>query len=156
MLTLYQLKQNTFFKCCYKSPAYIKNTFLMSILAVILFVIYSLYFRTDGGSLLGAFQILRGLNSNTFNYLQRHTEKLKLHQEIYDFNLAKQKMTSINFFSTCVKYNKPCRFLNLAAEWPALTKWSQENGGQEYLLNLFGENQEIDTFMSPELLTDSW
>jgi hypothetical protein len=55
MLTLYQLKQNTFFKCCYKSPAYIKNTFLMIILAIILFVIYTFYFRSDGGSLFGAF-----------------------------------------------------------------------------------------------------
>ena len=156
MLTLYQLKQNTCFKCCYKSPAYIKNTFLMIILAMILFVIYSFYFRSDGGSLFGAFQILRGLNSNTFNYLQRHTEKLKLDKEIYTFDIAKTKMTSINFFSSCVKYNKPCRFLNLAEDWPAVTKWSQENGGQEYLLNLLGENQEIDTYSSQELLTDSW
>ena len=69
MLTLYQLKQNSFFKCCYKSPAYIKNTFLMMILAALLFVVYTVYFRSDGGSLLAAFQILRGLNSNTFNYL---------------------------------------------------------------------------------------
>ena len=36
MLTLYELKQNTCFRCCYKAPYYIKNLFLMGVLAVLL------------------------------------------------------------------------------------------------------------------------
>ena len=74
MLTLYQLKQNSCFRCFYKSPYYIKNVFLMSILSVVLFIIYCVYFRSDGGSIKSAMKILKGLNSNTFNYLEEHKE----------------------------------------------------------------------------------
>ena len=71
----------------------------MIVLSIILFIIYVFYFRSDGGSFLGAVQILKGFNSNTFNYLQRHTEKLMLHHKIPNFDVTQGKVTSINFFS---------------------------------------------------------
>ena len=70
MFTLYELKQNTCFRCCYKSPYYIKNLFLMGVMSVVLFIIYVVYFRADGGNILNIMNILKGLNSNTFNYLE--------------------------------------------------------------------------------------
>ena len=49
----------------------------MATLAYILVIIYCFYFRGDGGSLNNALKILRGLNSNTFNYLEEHKEEVK-------------------------------------------------------------------------------
>jgi len=42
----------------------------MVILLSLLFIIYAIYFRADGGNLMNAIKILKGLNSNTFNYLE--------------------------------------------------------------------------------------
>jgi len=70
MLTMYELKQNSCFRCVYKAPYYIKNIVLMIALALTLFVIYIFYFRTDGGSYNAMLQIMKGFNSNTFNFLE--------------------------------------------------------------------------------------
>ena len=58
MMTLYQLKQNGCFRCFYKAPYYIKNVVLMAVLTVIMFIVYAIYFRADGGNLKNAFKIL--------------------------------------------------------------------------------------------------
>ena len=122
MITLYSLKQNSCFRCCYKAPAYIKNIFLMIMLACLLFIIHVVYFRSDGGSILSAVNILKGLNSNTFNYLQSNSlQVMKLQQGIKNF--SKQTVTSMQFFSECIKFNKPCFFKDLAKSWPATSKW---------------------------------
>ena len=88
MLTLYELKQNTCFRCCYKAPYYIKNLFLMGVLAVILFMIYVIYFRADGGHYQNVLNILKGLNSNTFNYLETNRDALGLDPEIQHYTLG--------------------------------------------------------------------
>ena len=49
----------------------------MCILSVLLFIIYAIYFRADGGSLQSALKILKGLNSNTFNYLEVNKHMLR-------------------------------------------------------------------------------
>jgi len=41
-------------------------------------VVYFLYFRKDGGNLQSITKILRGLNSNTFNYLELNSKSLRL------------------------------------------------------------------------------
>lgn len=82
MLTLYELKQNSCFRCFYKSPYYIKNMFLMALMGVLLFVIYVIYFRADGGNLMNIMNILKGLNSNTFNYLESQKTLLGLDDEV--------------------------------------------------------------------------
>lgn len=89
MITLYELKQNTCFRCCYKSPYYIKNLFLMLTLAVLLLIIYVIYFRADGGSLESIMKIMKGLNSNTFNYLETHQDKLKIREKIPEYIIHK-------------------------------------------------------------------
>ena len=94
----------------------------MCVMAVMLFIIYAVYFRSDGGSLTSAVNILRGLNSNTFNYLQTHKSKLSLNGGIPV--LGSSNVTSINFFSRCVKYNRPCKIPELAISWPAVEYWN--------------------------------
>ena len=89
MLTLYQLKQNRCFRCTYKAPYYIKNMFLMCVLLVIIFMIYVVYFRADGGSIHVAYNILKGLSSNTFNHLQANSiSNLKIDRDIRWFDVA--------------------------------------------------------------------
>ena len=87
-MTLYELKQNRCFRCCYKSPYYIKNLFLMAILGVAIFIIYVVYFRADGGHVQNVINILKGLNSNTFNYLETNREVLGLDTEMPEFLLS--------------------------------------------------------------------
>jgi len=156
MLTLYQLKQNRCFRCCYKAPYYIKNVFLMALLAVLLFLIYALYFRADGGSVNNALRIIRGLNSNTFNYLDANKRELRLDQKIDElvWNPPLSEINSLTFFSSCVIYNKPCKLKGLANNWPATLKWSTgENtvsstglSGTDYMMNLIGANHTVKTY----------
>lgn len=48
----------------------------MAALCVLMFIIYVIYFRADGGSIENAIKILKGLNSNTFNYLTANMEQI--------------------------------------------------------------------------------
>ena len=41
-------------------------------------IIYVLYFRRDGGNIYSIPRILKGLNSNTFNYLEEHSDTLRM------------------------------------------------------------------------------
>ena len=82
MLTLYELKQNSCFRCIYKSPYYVKNIFLMAVLSILLFVIYVIYFRADGGNYQAIMKILQGMNSNTFNYLETNKHVLQVGKKI--------------------------------------------------------------------------
>ena len=70
-MSLFQLKHS----CCYrvfcKTPYYIRNMVLLLIQGLLLALIYMIFFRADGGSLEKALKILKGLNSNTFNYLSQ-------------------------------------------------------------------------------------
>ena len=78
MISLFKLKQNDVFRTCYKTPYFIKNLFLMIIQAVLILIIYLIFFRADGGSIENAYKILRGLNSKTFNYLTHSEVKSSL------------------------------------------------------------------------------
>ena len=87
----------------------------MCLLAIMLFASYVMYFRADGGSIKSGLNILKGLNSHTFNYLQSNSiNNLKLNHGIRTYDTEKQQMTSIKFWSECVKFNRPCIFDNLA------------------------------------------
>ena len=146
MLTLYELKQNPVFRCCYKSPYYIKNMFLMIVLSVLLFIIYAIYFRADGGNYANIIKILKGLNSNTFNYLETNKNLLGLGKAMPEFKIdyesaSARNVNTLEFFSDCVRLNRPCALRNLAQSWPATTKWSitdEKSEGWTYLEKLFG------------------
>ena len=128
----------------------------MGVLSVLLFVIYVIYFRADGGSLQSAVNILRGLNSNTFNYLQTHKDRLNLDTKVPSLGSYNSKISSINFFSKCVKFNKPCKLPELALNWPAVQNWSSENEGLQYLQNLIGENQTVEAYYNDQQIDSSF
>ena len=77
MITLLRLKHDDpGFRLVYKWPYYVKNGILLIIQAILLLLIYLVYFRVDGGSYDKAIKILHGLNSNTFNYLETNKSDL--------------------------------------------------------------------------------
>lgn len=69
----------------------------------------------------------------------------------------------MNFFSFCVKYNKPCVIRNLAKDWPALKKWNsvgkytEDNSdfGTKYINNLLGDTT-VSVYVNDEIRTDSF
>ena len=93
-------------------------------------------------------KILKGLNSNTFNYLEHNKNELGLNYAFSEWVLEKDvntPLTSLSFFSQCVRINKPCRFIKLAKHWPALEKWSVKSDGQQYLNRNFAA-QPLEIF----------
>ena len=116
MFTLYEVKQSPCFRSVYKVPSYFKNIILSLILMAIIGITYVVFFRADGGNLTNIMKILKGLNSNTFNYLMSHRETLQIDRPIRKFgikgknaDLAKMPNT-IEVFSDCVRNNRPCVF----------------------------------------------
>lgn len=59
----------------------------MIVLTVLLFIIYAIYFRADGGNYDNIIKILKGLNSNTFNYLETNKKMLGLDKDIPKFTI---------------------------------------------------------------------
>ena len=55
-------------------------------------------------------------------------------------HLDAKNITTVNFFSNCVRYNKPCRLKGLASNWTALEKWKEENNGYKYIGDMFGDS----------------
>ena len=151
MFTLYELKQNSCFRSCYKTPYYFKNLLLVLIMTLVLGVTYVVYFRADGGNVQNILKILAGLNSNTFNYLTSHQESLRIGRDIRKWNMTGGEQlshwpTTIEFFSDCVRIGRPCHFVGMAKYWPASQKWKTANGGADYLKNKFGDSP-LDTFI---------
>ena len=97
----------------------------MIVLACFLFVMDVIFFRADGGgNIRSTANILKGLNSNTFNYLQANSLKnLGLEKPMHIYDTHKLNVTSVSFFANCVKLNKPCVFKSMAESWPAMEKW---------------------------------
>lgn len=90
--------------------------------------------------------ILNGLNSNTFNYLESQKSLIGLDDEvtkITSFDLTEDDLTTENFYSNCVRLNAPCKLEKMAAEWPALTKWADDDvsSGKKYLKGIFGKDK---------------
>ena len=134
---------------------------------IVLGTIYLLYFRADGGSVAAAVKILKGLNSNTFNYLDTHREALNVDRKMPFFDyLSAVSIDTISFFSQCVRVNKPCIIDRLASNWRAKEYWrtggeatnsAGEEIGPEYLKKLIGEDTEVRAFNFDEpLLTNKY
>ena len=100
-------------------------------------------------------RIMKGLNSNTFNFLNQPEQRsmLLIGKNYPHFIEAPEGAMpsrtlpeSLDFFSTCVRYNRPCYLKTLALDWPATTKWAEKNGGQAYLKNKLGD-QPVGAFL---------
>jgi hypothetical protein len=65
----------------------------------------------------------------------------------YD-NPSARNVNTLEFFSDCVRLNRPCALRNLAQTWPATKNWSitDENSvGWGFLEKLFG-NDKLDVY----------
>lgn len=86
--------------------------FLMIVLTILLFIIYAIYFRADGGNYANIIKILKGLNSNTFNYLETNKHLLGLGKTMPEFKIEHGKdarnVNTLQFFSDCVRLNNAC------------------------------------------------
>jgi hypothetical protein len=106
----------------------------MIVLSILLFIIYAIYFRADGGNYANIIKILKGLNSNTFNYLETNKNLLGLGKTMPEFKIEHgnpnaRNVNTLEFFSDCVRLNRPCALRSLAEKWPATEKWSTAANG---------------------------
>ena len=76
MITLFELKNKSFCGCFIRTPFYIKNLFLLATLSMTLSLIYLVYFHKDGAGMRieSISKQLKGLNSETFNYLEDNAD----------------------------------------------------------------------------------
>ena len=121
------------------------------IMTFILFVIYIMYFRPDGGSITNALKILKGLNSNTFNYLDANKAQLNVDKTI-PIMKAGVVISTMNFFSSCVRINKPCVLQQLASDWPASKEWGESLQGDatNHMLDVIGRDQIVNVHTHSE------
>ncbi|CDW72951.1 UNKNOWN [Stylonychia lemnae] len=138
MISLFELKNKGVFKIFIRIPFYIKNIFLLVSLIMIQAVIYIVYFRKDGLSVQNITKVLKGLNSETFNYLEAHSDSLRLTKLLNNYQL---QITSNHFMDECLRINKPCKFEGLALEWGASKNWQFGEEGYDYLIDKFGDQQ---------------
>lgn len=126
MITLYQLKQNTFFKGVYNTPAKVKNFMLFLILIFILFVANMILYRPEGGNVKSIVKIILGLNSKTFNFIENHKDSLLIDKDVPIFDSKSDvKISMLHFMSDCVRINRPCIFTDLASDWELTKKLNQ-------------------------------
>lgn len=177
MITHFQLKQNGCFQTFYRTPYFIKNMFLLLIQMAILLVIYLIYFRTDGGSIQSAIKILRGLNSDTFNYLETNKKKLNVNNAIpffvdtwhaEKFEEMKKAMplvspelrevNTVKFFSQCVRFNKPCVVNLFALRFNAYKEWQTKGNDRafDYMQDLIGRDKEVMVYEYPHDRVDKF
>ena len=70
MITAYELKNRPTCRFFYKIPYFVKNIFLLVILAGIMLPVYICHFRKESLDVKSIYKLLAGLNSRTFNYLE--------------------------------------------------------------------------------------
>ncbi|CDW72026.1 UNKNOWN [Stylonychia lemnae] len=147
MITLYELKSQSFCRCFIRTPFYIKNFVLLTILGLIMTIIYFLHFRKDGGNFLSITKILKGLNSNTFNYLEQNSKSLRLTKLLSNYQA---QISSNQFFDECVRISKPCKFEGLAKTWPSFYKLQyNQKLGYDYLKEKLNDMQ-VEVFLDME------
>lgn len=137
MITLYELKTTGYCRCFMKTPFYVKNFFLICVLNFLLINIYFIYFRRDGMVFSNISKILKGLNSNTFNYLEVNADSMRLTKLLNNYQA---QISSNQFYDDCVRINKPCKFEGLAKAWPAFENWRfKKDKAYEYLQSKLNE-----------------
>lgn len=115
MITIFELKNRPFCRFCYKVPYFVKNMFLLLLLALILVPIYFVHFRKESLGVTNIYKILAGLNSKTFNYLTVHDQELNISDNIKSMSLV--KTTSVDFYSSCAALSRPCFLTGMARQW---------------------------------------
>ncbi len=88
MITVFELKNRPFCRFFYKVPYFMKNLFLLLILACILVPIYFVHFRKESLGVTNIYKVLAGLNSQTFNYLSTHDKELSITENVKSLSLV--------------------------------------------------------------------
>ena len=126
---------------CYKTPYYLKNLFLLGLLAICLVVIDYIYFKNENGSVKIAMKIMRGLSSSTFNYLEQNKKQLEAEDDVLVFGKdSGLHMSTLHFNHACLSLSKICKFEGIALEWPIHNESDDANRGT-YFKEVFGESE---------------
>ncbi len=87
MITIYELKNKSFCRCFIRTPFYIKNLFLLLGLIAFLLFVQLVYFGKDSVYIKSITKILRGLNSDIFNFLSENREPLRMQPNLPFYRL---------------------------------------------------------------------
>ncbi len=121
MITVFELKNKSFCRCFIRTPYYIKNLFLLAGLLMFLALVNLVYFSREGVYVMSIKKILRGLNSEIFNYISDHRSNLRMSPRVMSYPAS--SMNTHFFYNNCVRLNKPCKIDNLAKDSDAYRKW---------------------------------
>ena len=72
MISTFELKNGSCFRLFHKTPYFIKNLVLLVALAIATFLTYVVHFAHSEIAVLTVYRMIAGLNSNTFNYLDKN------------------------------------------------------------------------------------
>lgn len=132
MISIFELKHRSYCRCLVRTPYYIKNLFLIGALLVFMGFVQLVYFGSDGVYVKSITKLLRGLNSDIFNFLSEHRAPLRLQDTLSNYPL--QTISSQSFVSECLRLSRPCLMNELARDSGAYAHWRfSPTSGNEYL-----------------------
>jgi hypothetical protein len=152
MITIFELKNKSFCKCFIRTPYYIKNFFILVALVVFLLAVYAIYFSSEGVYVTSIAKILRGLNSETFNYLQDHRDSLKITEKLQTYQVDALPNAQ-QFMTDCMRLSRPCIFDGLGLNSTAVKKWGfgTKLEMSDILPMLRGENKSSTDLAQPSV-----
>ena len=84
-----------------------------------------LYFRKDVITFQSIPRVLKGLNSNTYNYLEANKEALRIRKVLNNYP---QDSPSLMIMAECIRFNKPCKMEGVTYDWDASKNWVYKTG----------------------------
>jgi len=138
MISHFELKNRPCCRLYHKIPYFIKNIILLSLLALILGINYMANQRRDAVSIQNVYKLIAGLNSQTFNFLSSNAEALYITSTLKSISVS--RVTSVDFYSSCVGMSRPCLLAGMAKTWPAFNKWQYHKAGNSYLSKKIGDS----------------
>jgi len=101
-------------------------------------------------------KILKGLNSDTFNYLYERKDALKISPLINNYQ---DQIDTNLFMDDCLRVNKPCKFSGIAKKWVDFERLRYTHEGKPYsvLEEAIGPNRMVDVYvdLNPDANFDS-
>ena len=143
MITSFELKNRPCCRAFYKIPYFIKNIILLSLMACVMVPTYILNYRAGELNIKTVYRMIAGLNSDTFEYIQANERDLMITPSIKSVNA--QRVTTIDFYMSCVVFSRPCLLSGMSKTWPAFDKWAYQKSTdkQYYLKDQIGSNTQV-------------
>jgi hypothetical protein len=155
MITSFELKNRPCCRAFYKIPYFVKNLIILVLMAAVMVPTYIFNQRAGDLSVRTVYRMIAGLNSHTFEYIHTKQQGLMITPSIKSINM--QRISPVNFYSTCVTVNRPCLIQGMAKTWPAYERWSYhafKDSKNYYLLDKLGKDFKTSAFIDREALTD--